>query len=119
MANGRYRQPRMYTRSDAIASLTDTIFTVALQMHKDRLVRDIKEGDREYAATVSMYQDARAEAKEAKKQYQEIKDEWRETGIGLNELNELFKTDTSLKVLKDINEIPAKNWGERAEFFSD
>jgi len=115
-----YRDPRIdYSVADAARELKDLVLELGLQRDKFNLQAKLRKEDREYAATVSMYQDAKKEASNAEAEYNKIEDSWRESGLSLNSLNEMFKTDTSLKVLKDINEIPAQDWKQRSEYWGD
>jgi len=82
---------------------------------KEKVTQDA----REYEAAVSMYQDAKVEERDARLGYEKVEDLWRESGLGLQSLNEMFKTDQSLKVLEDINKIPADDYRQREQFFSD
>jgi hypothetical protein len=74
---------------------------------------------REYQATVSMYTDAKKEERDARLAYEKIEDTWIESGLSLDGLSQMFKTDESLKVLKNLNEIPAKDFKQREEYFSN
>jgi len=99
------------------------MLTMAFQQHGRREERAWQEGvtekARDYQATISMYQDAKQEERDAKLAYEKVEDAWVESGLGLNSLSEMFKTDQSLKVLKDLNEIPAKDFKQREQYFSD
>ena len=114
MARWTPRQPRLdYGPEDTMRELSTLILTWAMQTQQQQKKLDWQEKvtreTREYNATVSMYQDAKQESRDAELAYNKIEDEWRETGIGLEKLNELFATDESMKVLQDITEIPAKD----------
>ena len=116
----RYRDPRIdYSIADAARELKDLVLELSLQRDKFKLQEKLRREDREYTAAISMYQDAKKEAIDAEKQYNRIEDSWRESGLSLSSLNEMFKTDESLKVLKNINEIPAEDWKQRTQHFSD
>jgi hypothetical protein len=116
----RYRDPRIdYSIADAARELKDLVLELSLQRDKFKLQEKLRREDREYTAAISMYQDAKKEAIDAEKQYNRIEDSWRESGLSLSSLNDMFKTDESLKVLKNINEIPAQDWKQRSQHFSD
>ena len=119
-----YRQPRIdYSAADAVRELSTLMLTMAFQQQEKREQRVWQEGvtekAREYQATVSMYQDAKQEERDARLAYEKVEDAWVESGLGLQSLNEMFKTDQSLKVLKDLNEMPAKDLKQREQYFSD
>ena len=119
-----YRQPRIdYSAADALREVSTLMLTMAFQQQGRREERAWQEGvtekARDYQATVSMYQDAKQEERDARLAYEKVEDAWVESGLGLNSLSEMFKTDQSLKVLKDLNEIPAKDFKQREQYFSD
>jgi len=118
------RQPRIdYSAADAVRELSTLMLTMAFQQQGRREEREWQEGvtqkAREYQATVSMYQDAKQEERDARLAYEKVEDAWVESGLGLTSLSEMFKTDQSLKVLEDLNEIPAKDFKQREQYFSD
>mgnify|MGYP005818792061 CR=1 FL=1 len=119
-----YRQPRIdYSAADAVRELSTLMLTMAFQQHEKKEQRAWQEGvterAREYQATVSMYQDSKQQERDARLAYEKVEDAWVESGLGLQSLNEMFKTDKSLKVLKDLNAIPAKDLKQREQYFSD
>ena len=119
-----YRQPRIdYSAADALREVSTLMLTLAFQQQGRREERAWQEGvtekARDYQATVSMYQDAKQEERDARLAYEKVEDAWVESGLGLTSLSEMFKTDESLKVLKDLNEIPAKDFKQREQYFSD
>jgi len=96
-----YRDPRIdYSVADAARELKDLVLELGLQRDKFNLQAKLRREDREYAATVSMYQDAKKEASNAEAEYNKIEDSWRESGLSLNSLNQMFKTDKSFKSFK-------------------
>jgi len=118
------RQPRIdYSAADAVRELSTLMLTMAFQQQGRREEREWQEGvtqrAREYQATISMYQDAKQEERDARLAYEKVEDAWVESGLGLTSLSEMFKTDQSLKVLEDLNEIPAKDFKQREQYFSD
>ena len=119
-----YRQPRIdYSAADALREVSTLMLTMAFQQQGRREERAWQEGvtqkARDYQATISMYQDAKQEERDARLAYEKVEDAWVESGLGLTSLSEMFKTDESLKVLKDLNEIPAKDFKQREQYFSD
>ena len=119
-----YRQPRIdYSAADALREVSTLMLTMAMQQQGRREERAWQEGvtekARDYQATVSMYQDAKQEERDARLAYEKVEDAWVESGLGLNSLSEMFKTDESLKVLEDLNKIPAKDFKQREQYFSD
>ena len=115
-----YRNPRIdYSIADAARELKDLVLELGLQRDKFNLQAKLRKEDREYTAAVSMYQDAKKEASNAEAEYNKIEDSWRESGLSITSLNQMFKTDKSLKVLQDINEIPAQDWKQRSEYWGD
>jgi hypothetical protein len=118
------RQPRIdYGPEDTLRDLSTLIVTLLMDEKKTQDTRvwqeKIQAEAREYNATLSMYKDAKDEAKISELEYNKIEKSWLETGLGLDKLNEMFKTDKSLKVLQDLNEIPAKDWKKREQYYSD
>ena len=90
------------------------------EAEKERAWKEKVAGEaREYQTTVSMYEDAKTQERDARLSYEKVEDDWMKTGLGLESLSEMFKTDKSLKVLKDLNEIPAKDYKEREKYFAD
>ena len=118
------RQPRIdYSAADAVRELSTLMLTMVFQQQERREEREWQEGvtekARDYQATISMYQDAKQEERDARLAYEKVEDAWVESGLGLTSLSEMFKTDQSLKVLEDLNEIPAKDFKQREQYFSD
>ena len=119
-----FRQPRIdYGPEDTLRDLSTLIVTLLMEDKKTKETRawqeKIQQDARDYNATLTMYKDAKEEAKTSELEYNKIEESWLETGLGLDNLNEMFKTDKSLKVLKDLNEIPAKDWKQREQYYSD
>ena len=79
--------------------------------------KDLAKDKREYDASVDMYKDARSQAKENKKAYEALVNEFQKTGGNLGHLPELFRNEKAIKVLDDIGKIPAENYSERAEWW--
>ena len=100
-----YRQPRIdYSAADAVRELSTLMLTMAFQQQEKREQRVWQEGvtekARDYQATVSMYQDAKQEERDARLAYEKVEDAWVESGLGLTSLSEMFKTDESLNIKK-------------------
>ena len=82
------RQPRIdYSAADAVRELSTLMLTMAFQQQGRREEREWQEGvtqrAREYQATISMYQDAKQEERDARLAYEKVEDAWVESGLGL------------------------------------
>tara|TARA_R100001082_G_scaffold110046_2_gene88734 strand:+ start:415 stop:1629 length:1215 start_codon:yes stop_codon:yes gene_type:complete len=81
--------------------------------------KQIREDEREYQANLSLYQDAKTESIRNERLYNETRQKYLETGLSLEKLNDMFKTNKSLKVLDDISTVKADDYAARADYYSD
>jgi hypothetical protein len=96
-----------------------------LQFQKD-ILEDKQEHDlkmqkdsQNFQAELSLYKDAKEEEREARNNLEDLIVDYQSTGADIGQLNELFRTDGALKILDNINEIPAKDYSRRAEHFNN
>ena len=81
--------------------------------------KQMKADEREYTAAVTMYRDSKAEAMTNEKQYEALKLKYLDTGLSLEGLTELFKTDSSMRILGDLTKIKADDYSSRADHYDD
>ena len=83
-------------------------------MLEDKQAHDaqMRSDDREFQREVDLYKDAKAEERDSRNKLDALMTDYQKSGAQLNDLNELFATTGALKVLDDVNKIPAENYAE-------
>ena len=86
---------------------------ILARQHADKMQKDAYE----YKANITMYNDAKAQARESKKLYDQLALKYQASGLSLDGLNELYKTKVSLDVLDDLTKIDAEDYSKRTEYY--
>ena len=111
-----------YERS-ALADFLERLPSMLLDFKQTQLKlateEKIRKDNREYQASVSMYQDARDLYKVTRKELNTLETSYAETGMNISSLNDIYSTAAGLKPLQDIGDIDIQNWEERTEYYGD
>ena len=110
-----------YQRS-ALADFLERLPSLLMEYKKTQWSMEqeakLRKEDREYKAAVSMYSDAKELYKSAERSLDELENSWLQTGLGLDGLNEMFKTK-GLDIVEKVYEGEATNWIGRANHYQD
>tara|TARA_R100000808_G_C2154709_1_gene165950 strand:- start:7113 stop:8432 length:1320 start_codon:yes stop_codon:yes gene_type:complete len=81
--------------------------------------KDLIEDRNELEANLLHYKDMKDEYRDNERLLEELTNTYLASGAEIEDLNELFRTNESLKVLENLSTIQADDYAKKAEYYSD